>query len=133
MSARYEWRRTGRRILLDLLILRPDPPNDLTSVSVRALLDTGASSCGIARDIATRLDLPSIGKQPIFTAGGLIQSERYLFRVGFPQESSFPFIFDDITGFELTDTSAFQAVLGMDVLSHCDFTMRRDGSCSLTF
>ncbi|HEX8387386.1 MAG TPA: retropepsin-like aspartic protease [Sphingomonas sp.] len=125
-----EWRRTGRRILIDLLILRPDPPSDLTAETVRALLDTGASACGVSRSVARRLDLPTIGKQPIVTASGLIQAERYLFRVGFSQ-SSLPFIFDDITGFELAGADAFDAVLGMDVLSRCDFHMLRDGTCRL--
>lgn len=127
----YEWRRTGRRILLDILILKPAPATDLTAFTVTALLDTGASSCGVSRDVAARLDLPSIGKQPIITAGGIVLSERYLFRVGMPQEQSFPFIFDDITGFELTDDTSFQAVLGMDVLTRCDVHLHRDGRCVL--
>lgn len=125
------WRRTGSRILLDLLILRPDPPNDLTSVPVRALLDTGASACGVSSSVARHLDLPIIGKEPIVTAGGLIQAERYLLRVGLQLDEPFPFIFDDIVGFELADHDAFQAVLGMDVLARCDFEMHRDGTCRL--
>ncbi|WP_375391132.1 hypothetical protein [uncultured Sphingomonas sp.] len=98
-----------------------------------ALLDTGASSCGVSRAIAGSLDLPSIGKQPIITAGGIVLSERYLFRVGFPQAQSFPFVFDDLTGFELTDDTAFQAVLGIDVLARCDVVLDRTGRCVLQF
>lgn len=118
--------------MIDLLILKPAPATDLTALPVTALLDTGASSSGVSRAVAEELDLPSIGKQPIITAGGIVHSERYLFRVGIPEERSYPFIFDDITGFELTDDSAFQAVLGMDVLSRCDFSMTRDGRCRLS-
>ena len=94
-------------------------------------MDTGASSTGIARNVARQLDLPSIGKEPISTAGGILQSERYLFRVGLPVRGSFAYIFDDITGFELIDNEAFGAVLGMDVLSRCDFHVSRNGLCTL--
>ncbi|UVO50980.1 aspartyl protease family protein [Sphingomonas sp. SUN019] len=128
-----EWRRTGRRIVLDIDILRPDPATDLTAVRVVALLDTGATSSGVAKRIADELRLPSIGKEPINTAGGTILAERFLFRVAFPISGSFPHVFDDITGFELTDHGSFQAVLGMDVLCRCDFTMQRNGDCTLRF
>lgn len=133
MSAAIEWRRGSRRVLLDIAILRPTPATDLTSMPATALLDTGATSSGVTRQIADALQLPSIGKEPINTAGGTILSERYLFRIAFPIANSFPFIFDDITGFELTDYRSFQAILGMDVLSRCDFTMSRTGDCTLRF
>lgn len=128
----HEWRRADRRILLNVVLLRPDPPTDITFVPVSALLDTGATASGISRTLAERLQLPSIGKQPIGTAGGTIMAERYLFRIGIPQAQQFPFIFDDITGFEVGGSGNFQVLLGMDVLSRCDFTMTRDGQCRLS-
>lgn len=131
MSQSVEWRRERSRILVDVLILRPDPPSDLTSLSVRALLDTGATTSGVSRRIAEHLGLPSVGKRPVGTAGGLILVDRYLFRVGFATQGGLPFIFDEIAGFELVEMTNFEAVLGMDVLGRCDFTMRRDGTCSL--
>lgn len=67
------------------------------------------------------------------TAGGTILSDGYLFRVAFPIDGAFPFVFDDITGFELNEFSHFQAVIGTDILARCDFTASRDGRCSLTF
>lgn len=126
-----EWRRSGSRLLLPIEILRPAPASDLTSLRVTALLDTGATSSGVAKQVADTLALPSIGKEPINTAGGTILANRYLFRIGFPQDSALPFVFDEITGFELIAHGAFQAVLGMDVLARCDFSMSRDGHCVL--
>ena len=131
MSLVHEWRRDARRILLDVVLLRPHPSTDMTSVAVAALVDTGATASGISRALADELQLPSIGKQPIGTAGGTTMAERFLFRIGIPREQQFPFIFDDITGFELGGSEKFQALLRMDVLSRCDFTMLRDGRCRL--
>jgi predicted aspartyl protease len=129
----YEWHHDGRRILIDLAILRPSPPTDLTSITVRALLDTGATVSGISRGTAESLGIRSMGKRPIVTANGVFQATRYLFRIGIPSDGPLPFVFDDLLGFELADTDSFQAVLGMDVLRQCDFRMRRDGGCSLVF
>jgi gag-polyprotein putative aspartyl protease len=129
----FDGRRVGRRILLDILVLRPDPPSDLTSLSVRALLDTGATASAVGRATAEAMSLPSIGKRPIVTAGGTVMAEHYLFRAGFAQPGGYPFVFDDLTGFELFNADRFDAVLGMDVLSRCDVLLYRDGRCHLDF
>lgn len=38
-----------------------------------------------------------------------------------------PFVFEEVSGFELKDGLAFDALIGMDVLDRCDFSMERDG------
>ena len=45
----------------------------------------------------------------------------------------FPYIFEDVIGFELSETFQFDALLGMDVLRYCDFAIFRTGMCSLQF
>ena len=87
----------------------------------------------MSRSVAERLALPSVGKRPVGTAGGLILVDRYPFRIGFTTTGAFPFIFDEIAGFELVEMTNFDAMLGMDVLRRCDFEMRRDGMCVLRF
>ena len=124
-------RRKGKKLLIPIQILRPAPAIDLTPFEATALLDTGATSSGVSRTVADTLGLPSIGKEPINTAGGTVLANRYLFRIAFARTGEFPFVFDDITGFELVYHRAFQAVIGMDVLGRCDFTMARDGLCRL--
>jgi hypothetical protein len=42
-------------------------------------------------------------------------------------------IFEETMGFELIDGTNLDAVLGMDILSQCDFTLLRDGTCRLSF
>ena len=81
--------------------------------------------------------LSGLGKRPLKSAQGEGQVERYAFRVGLESdqasEGAFPFVFEEVIGIELTNAFEFNALIGMDILSQCDFPSRRDGLCSLTF
>jgi predicted aspartyl protease len=138
-----EWQHDGRRIVLPISILRP-APTDFTQFDALALVDTGATTSAIVKRIADQLELPPRGKRPMYIARGLTQVERYLFRIGFAaregdRQPAFPFVFDATLGFELSDTTPLpdgrmlNAVLGMDVLSQCDLSIDRHGSCKLFF
>lgn len=65
--------------------------------------------------------------------------QRYAFRIGLaperlPHETpSFPFVFDEVIGIELTNTFEFDALLGMDILGQCDFSTGQAGNCLLSF
>ena len=121
---------------MPILILRPTPTTDLTSVEAMALLDTGATISGVAKHVVRQLDLPRVGRRPLMSAQGLGQVERFLFRFGLKisdSPSAFPYIFRETMGFEIVDGSSFDALIGMDILSQCDFEMRRDGTCRLSF
>jgi hypothetical protein len=89
--------------------------------------------------LAERLGLHRLGKLPLTSAQGQGQVERYSFRIGFlpdpsPNEApTFPFVFDEVIGIELTNAFEFNALIGMDVLGQCDFSMERTGRCSLRF
>ena len=137
MSA-IEWRRQPRRILLPVLILRPYPVTDLAGLQAQALVDTGSSVSGVAAHLADALGLARLGKRPLKSAQGEGQVERCAFRVavttgGALDSPSFPFVFDEVIGIELTNAFEFDALLGMDILNGCDFEMRRDGLCRLVF
>lgn len=133
------WHSDGRRILLPVAILAPSPSSDLTSVDGQALVDTGSTISGITRHVAEKLGLSGRGKRPLSSAQGEGQAERYLFRIGLTPDAeagstpSFPFIFEEVMGFELTNAFQFEALLGMDILGRCDFTTKRDRSCTLRF
>ena len=94
---------------------------------------------GVAIEIAEQLHLARLGKRPLKSAQGEGQVERYAFRVGFWNEGQssarpeFPYVFQEVIGIELTNSFAFNALIGMDILSQCDFTMDRTGTCSLRF
>lgn len=130
-----EWTREKRRILLPILILSPFPKTDLTGVEALALIDTGSSISGIASRVADELGLAKLGKRPLKSAQGEGQIERYAFRIGIPPDErdalAFPFIFEEVIGIELTNAFEFTALIGMDILNHCDFSSDRSGRCRL--
>jgi hypothetical protein len=136
MSHRIEWRCDGRRILLPVIILAPTPSTDLGGFEGTALLDTGSTTSGLTPHVARNLALTKRGKRPLGSAQGEGQAERYLFRIGVRpagQSPIFPYVFEDVIGFELSETFQFDALLGMDVLRHCDLAIYRTGMCSLQF
>lgn len=134
-----EWRHDGRRVVVPVRLLPPSPSADLTGVKCLALLDTGSTTSGITFRIARELQLVKRGKRPLGSAQGEGQVERYLFRIGFQQSGEpssspeFPFIFEEVEGFELMDAFRLGALIGMDILRQCDFHMKRDGLCRLAY
>jgi hypothetical protein len=138
MSA-IEWFREPRRILLPILVLAPFPVTDLTGIAGTALIDTGSSASGVSAAVAEALGLAKRGKRPLRSAQGEGQIERYAFGLGLETGSArggtpaFPFVFDEVVGIELTNVFEFDALIGMDLLRQCDFTMERTGRCRLSF
>ncbi|MGF1550203.1 MAG: aspartyl protease family protein [Sphingomonadaceae bacterium] len=130
-------RHDGGRLLVPARVLAPHPAADLTGVSGQALIDTGSTVTGISPGIIRRLGLVGRGKRPLGSVHGEGQAERYLFRVGIEatdmSDPAFPFIFEEVIGFELRDISSFDILLGMDILRRCDLEMRRNGSFRLAF
>ena len=136
MSHRIEWQHDGRRIVLPVLLLRPQPSIDLSGISGTALIDTGSTTSGLTARAAKALGLSGRGKRPLGSAQGEGQAERYLFRFGVRLDHdapSFPFVFNDVIGFELADSFSLDALIGMDVLRKCDFSIDRHGGCILQF
>jgi hypothetical protein len=137
------WRHSGRNILLPIAILRPNTPTDLTSVGINALVDTGATTSGIASTVVKELGLVSHTKKLLKSAHGEGHVAYFIFRIGlFPDtdghevESAFPtlpFIFPESEGFVCSAGNEYQAILGMDILSQCDFSIDRHGRCILVF
>ena len=128
------WQDDSRKILLPVLILPPAAAPHLTSHAASALIETGSTTSGVTRAIASQLRLPELGKRPLGSAHGEAQVERFLFRIGLQMgDRPLPFVFEDVIGFELKNGFAFQVLLGMDLLSQCDFSMARGGRCRLAF
>jgi hypothetical protein len=134
-----EWRREPHRVRVPVLILRPSPAADLVGEAGTALIDTGSTVSGVAVRTAEALGLARRGRQPLGSAQGIWDAERYAFRIGLtpdyspPDRPTFPFVFDSVIGIELPDAFEFDALLGMDILSQCDFAMNRRGACRLVF
>jgi predicted aspartyl protease len=132
-----EGRREARRILLPVAVFASQDPNDLTHEIYMALLDTGATASWISRAVVDRFGLSSIGKKPVVVATEIRQLPAFIFRLGLLGDNrtltTIPFVFAETVGFMLDQTSGFDVLLGMDVLAETDFSMRRDGSWTLSF
>ena len=85
--------------------------------------------------VAEALALPSLGKKPVQTAGGMIQTERYAFRIGFyPDDAAYPHTLDGtFYGIGLADSDSFQIIAGMDVIGRNHLELHRDGTSIFRF
>lgn len=139
MSRSIEWRHDGRRLVVPVIIYPPLTGAMLQGIEGRALIDTGSTTTGVTARVAERLGLRGIGKRLVATVGGEKLIERYIFRIGLNGHASdsdaptFPYIFEEVDGFELLDSFAFDALLGMDILRQCELLMMPGDRCRITF
>ncbi len=134
-------RHDSRQIILPVAILGSDEPTDLTYVRASALLDTGATSSGLAPNLIAKLSLRAHEKRPFIVATEQRLVDYYCFRIGLFDNNGaelngtmqIPFVFAETDGFEISTSHSFDMILGMDVLSQCDFSMSRLGVWELSF
>lgn len=117
--------------------------NHSHSVTVTALLDTGATKSGIRPDFIKRLALSKRDRAPIQTANGTILADLFLARIGFwpsdPEDdlnakvaSEFPYVIDrEFLIQSLRADFSHQMLLGMDVLGMCEFHVSSNGTAEL--
>jgi hypothetical protein len=119
-----------------------EPSVSVLSEPVRALVDTGATATSISPGAASRLNLRPAGRRDVQTANGLRRSRSYEFQVAVLSAtdgivvSPTPFFVlpNSIRENELlADAFSFDILLGMDVISQGDLTIRRDGTYSFEF
>jgi len=139
MSRQIEWRHDRRRVVVPVTVLAPYPYHDLEGVAVDALLDTGSTTSAVTRSIAAKLALPHRGKRLMSGLGGEVIVTRRAFRFAFITDDvsgevpQFPYVFEEVIGFELQDGFSCDALIGMDILTQCSFTMSDDRTCRLAF
>lgn len=118
------------------------PSISVLSESVRALVDTGATATSISPGAASRLKLRPMGRRDVQTANGLRRSRSYEFQIAILSATDgtvsapTPFFVlpNSVRGNELLpDAFPFDILLGMDVISQGDLTIRRDGTFSFEF
>ena len=134
------WFHDRSRLIVEAAILPPvGAPNESTVIKVNALLDTGATTSGVVPKTAHALGLQSMGKKPVQTAGGLIQSDRFAFRLGFYKQArddrlAFPHVLGrTIFGIGLAESDSFEIIVGMDVIGRNHLELRPDGQSLFRF
>jgi hypothetical protein len=139
MSRTIEWRHDGSRLVVPVMVYPPLTGTTLEGIAGRALIDTGSTTTGVTAKIAQALGLRSIGKRLISTVGGEQHIDRFIFRIGLDggaadhDAPTFPYIFEEVVGFELLDSFSFDVLLGMDILRQCELLIAPGNRCRLTF
>lgn len=120
----------------------------------RALIDTGATTTCISKQLATILRLQPVGKVPVHGVAGIVYHNSYLFSVAFPfnlppnaslppgvQQSSgniatqLHLLDKVLQGCEFDGGSKpkFDVLLGMDVISTGSLVVQGNGTFSFSF
>jgi hypothetical protein len=104
-----------------------------------ALFDTGASVTCISSEVARDLKLPPMGKQTMVGVGGAAATNLYQFNCGFPMGQTpqatgmvtGTFAFFPLQGLEFVKTpgTAFDVLLGRDILCKGHLSLSYDGHC----
>jgi len=122
-----------------VIVYPPLTGSTFEGVAGNALIDTGSTTTGATARIAQLLGLRSIGKRLISTVRGEKHIDRFIFRIGLDGRTAdddmptFPYIFEDVVGFELLDSFSFDALIGMDILRQCELQLMSGNRCRLTF
>jgi hypothetical protein len=115
----------------------------------RALIDTGATSTMITRNVVSELALQPATKLPYHSKDGLIWTTAYLFHVAFYGEKvALPGDSEEdgeslvesihvctrvITGGEISNQPSFDVPLGMDVITTGTLNIHKDGTFYFVF
>ena len=117
----------------------------------RTLIDTGATTTMISPNVVSALNLQAVGKVRMHSMAGDTYRRAYLFHVAFYVAPYQQYVQTDndgaydpgisrtlvckklITGGELPPATTFDVLLGMDVISTGNLTMRCDGMFSFDF
>ena len=138
------WRHDRRQLFLPVAVMPSiSAPNASHSVTVTALLDTGATKTGLRPDFVTELGLAKRDRAPVQTANGTRLADLYLARLGMWPASPFddlalkasselPYVLDrEFLIQSLLPDFPHQMLLGMDVLGLCEFRVSSTGIAEL--
>ena len=114
--------------VVNLGIAAPGTVTQEQSRPFPALIDTGASNTCIAASVADAIDVQPIGKQPMVSATGTEPVNQYIVDLVLP--FSPPVVLPSLQVLEFVQAmpTAFQILLGRDVLCQGVFTLNFDGT-----
>jgi predicted aspartyl protease len=104
-------------VMSDITVQAPD---SLSSLTIKAVWDTGADKTTITKGVATKLLLYSTGTMQIYTANGLAMRQTYRINLGLPNNVL-------IRNLIVYDVEALSndcdALIGMDIITLGDFSI----------
>lgn len=127
----------GRKAIVEIVLSDFDPGVAITGgagiAAYRGLIDTGASISSLTRSIVFSRGLNKRGKIDVDSASGQFRHSLFLVSLGFVTNSmergrSVFMLEEPVQVIDVADNSAFDAIIGMDVLERCDFEMNRSGA-----
>ncbi|MGE0408319.1 MAG: aspartyl protease family protein [Amphiplicatus sp.] len=138
VSGRYDRRQVAISVVVvGDLAASVDGSASILMEPLRALVDTGATSSSITPEAVRRIGLKRGGRRFVNTAGGMRRAPFYVFRIGPLHENGAgaPYVLDEpIAGGEFTlGGFNYDILLGMDVISRGDLTIRRNGTYCFAF
>ena len=122
------------------LSVEPSPSSfEIPVHEYRALLDTGAQRTCLCRKVIADEGLKFHSKKPIQNVHGVERHYLYWVQIGFVCErlesrnspdgqTTYFGLADPLEVIDIADNFCFDAIIGMDLISRCDFTLERDGS-----
>ncbi len=104
-------------------------------IRTRGLIDTGATITGISNRLVQELSLPRRGRIAITTPSGDHVARTYQFRLGFfVGDTSLPHVLaPELIGIDASPGSAFEVLIGMDVIGAGDLRVDRNGTGNFRF
>ena len=111
------------------------------SIEVRGLIDKGATTSGLRLDLVASLGLRKRDRAPVQTANGTVLMDKFLARIGLRPDSQTDqpnsvglFVFErEFLLQGLARDFTHELLIGMDLISRCDFSILRTGQASLLF
>jgi len=141
---RIGWRHNRRQLFLPVSVFpSASAPNATHNVVANGLLDTGATTSALRRDLLSKLNLEKRERKPVQTANGTILADRFLVRLAlFPGDydgeavglgaGTAPYMFErEFLVHSLHATFPHEMLIGMDLLGMCDLTIGRRGTARL--
>lgn len=134
-------KRRLREIKIPMVIMTSDTESvtyqqKRLALSVIALWDTGATCSGITERAAKALQLTSYGMTEVSTAAGVAQ-DIPMYHIDFELtdnadlEADDKVHFYDIPVIELPNSSSFDFLVGMDIITHGDFSITNANGCTV--
>lgn len=115
-----------------------EQPEPFTIVQCRALIDTGADGTSIVRSLARTSGFRSLGKRSVIGVGGSNFHRTWAVYLGFfpdetqsTQQGGLRILDEPLLAVEIPDNQWFEVIIGRDVLSQCDFSLKRGGDFEL--